>query len=114
MSATFPEDLFFYHGEVPPPTPFRYEDANGDLDDSIAGATITAKISIDEATEVNVSCTNTGDGSGTIDWPGTSVLLLADGVNEGQMRIDMEIDPAGDQKWYLQRVSIPLIRRVPV
>jgi len=114
MSVRIPEGLYYWHGEKPPPLPFEYVNEQGDLITSISGATLTAKTSIDGAAEADVDCTNDGDGTGTIDWPtggDASAFALADGVNEGVMRIDIEVDEGTGTVWYLPRFTLPILRR---
>ena len=107
-----PEGLYYWTGEKPPPLPWRYEDEANDLISSISGATITAKCKTDDGSEADVACTNTGDGSGTIDWDtSTSDFALAAGVTEGRMRIDLEVDEGGGVVWHLPRFSIPVLSR---
>jgi len=107
-----PDGLFYYHGEKPPPLPCQYVDQAGDLITSISGATLTAKISVDEATESDVTCTNNDDGTFTIDWDTvTSDFALATGINLGSMRVDIEVDQGGGIVWYMPRFSIPIKRR---
>jgi hypothetical protein len=107
------EDLYYYNGEKPPALTVEYRDDDGDLLTSIAGATLSAKTSIDGASEVSVGATNNGDGTLTIDWPrdpSASVFVLASGVETGIMRIDIEVDD-GSGPWYLPRFSLPIKRR---
>ena len=103
-------DIYFWEGEKPQPTTIRYVDRNGKLITTIAGATFVAKTKIDEATEVDVTCTDGGDGTLTIDWPtGTSVFILA-GAIDGVMRIDIEVTQAPNV-WFLPRFAIPVRKR---
>lgn len=105
-----PENLFYWVGEKPPALPCRYEDENGSLIPSIAGATLTAMCKIDTETgaEVAVACTNGGDGTFTINW--------AKGVNPstftkaGQMRVDIKV-VQGDYSWYMDRFTLPVKER---
>lgn len=105
-----PENLFYWVGEKPPALPCRYEDENGDLIASIAGATLTAMCKIDTETgaEVSVPCTNAGDGTFTINW--ASGANPSTFTKEGAMRIDVKI-VQGDYTWYLDRFSIPIKER---
>lgn len=99
---------YYYVGEKPPALPCRYEDEDGVLDASIAGATLTAKCRIDAGTEADVSCTNAGDGTFTINW--------ATGANPssftaaGVMRIDIEVDDT-TRVWFMPRFSLNVIDR---
>lgn len=104
------KDLYYWEGEKPPPLTVRYEDDDGELITSIAGATLTAKTAIDAAAEVNVSMTNNDDGTMTIDWPtGTSVFVLA-ADRDGIMRVDINIvDSPLD--YFLTRFSLPVRKR---
>ena len=105
------EELFFYVGEKPAPTVCTYEDEEGDLIADISGATLVAKISIDGATEVEVPCTNNGDGSFTIDWPtGTSVFILDADRDSGTMTIDIEVSQS-PLEYYLDRDTVKIKRR---
>lgn len=101
-------DLYFYEGEKPPPTPWRYQDENGNLiTTGLSGATIVAKTSIDGAANVDVTCTNTGDGTGTIVWPtGTSRFILA-GTIDGTIKIRLEVSNA-PEVWSLPMTSVPV------
>lgn len=113
MTVSIPDDLFFYVGEKPPPTPWRYEDNDGNLDPSIAGATITLLVNIDgdAGAEQSITCTNADDGTGTIVWPtGTSAMKLDTGIDRGTMRCDMHI-VASPLDWFMDRFSLPIIRR---
>jgi hypothetical protein len=104
------EDLYYWEGEKPPPLTIRYEDDDGNLDDTIAGATLTAKTKIDQANEVDVTMTNNDDGTATIDWPtGTSVFVLA-GEKDGVMRVDIEVADS-PLAWFLPRFSFPVKKR---
>ena len=107
MPATkVPPELFYYVGEKPPALPWRYEDKDGTLIATISGADIVAKCKVDENDEFDVTCTNTGDGTGTVDWAtGTSSFEHA-----GIMKIDMEIDD-GTRVWFMPRFSIPVKTR---
>jgi hypothetical protein len=103
-------DLYFWEGEKPPPTTVRYEDADGNLITSIAGATFSAKTSIDGAAEVAVTCTDGGDGTLTIDWPtGTSTFVLA-GTKDGTIRILVEVTQ-GANVWFLPMFAVPVKKR---
>jgi len=101
-----PTSLYYYIGETPPALPWRYEDEDGTLISSITGATITAKCKVDDNAEFDVICTNTGDGSGTIDWDTTT----SEFAHEGVMQIDMEVDD-GTRVWFMMRFSIPIKTR---
>jgi len=102
-----PENLFFWVGEKPTATPCRYEDLDGALIASIAGATLTAQCKIDTETgaEVAVTCTNTGDGTFTINW--AKGVTASNFTKAGSMRIDVKV-VQGDYTWYMDRFSIPI------
>ena len=105
------EDLFYYHGEKPPPLTVRYEDKNGNLITTIAGAGLSAKTKIDEVAEVAVSMTNNDDGTMTIDWPtGTSVFIVPTPRERSNMRVDIEVTQ-GSLVWFLPRFAIPVLNR---
>ena len=104
------ENLYYWEGEKPPPLTIRYEDDDGNLVTTISGATLSAKTSIDGATEVSVTMTNNDDGTATIDWPtGTSAFVLA-GEKDGIMRIDVQVVDSPNE-WFLPRFSIPIKKR---
>ncbi len=104
------EELYYWEGEKPPALPVRYEDDDGNLVTTIAGATLTAKTSIDGADEVDVAMTNNDDGTATINWPtGTSVFVLTRN-KDGTMRIDIEVVD-GSYEWFLPRFTLPVKRR---
>jgi len=104
------DDLYYWEGEKPPPLTVNYEDDNGVLITTISGATLSAKTSIDGATEVAVGATNNDDGTLTIDWPtGTSAFVLA-GTADGIMMVDIEVTQA-PLVWFLPRFSIPVKKR---
>ena len=106
------EDLYYYDGEKPPPLTIRYEDKNGNLIATIAGATFSAKTQIDEESEVAVACTDLGDGTLTIDWPtDTSVFIVPTPRERSNMRVDIEVTQ-GPTIWFLPRFTIPVIKRV--
>jgi len=98
--------LYYYVGETPPALPFRHEDEDGVLISSISGATITAKCKVDDNEEFDVSCTNSDDGTGTIDWSDSD----SDFDNAGVMKIDLEVDD-GSLVWFMPRFSIPIKNR---
>lgn len=105
-----PENLFYWAGEKPTPFPCRYEDENGVLITSIAGATLTALCKIDTETgaEVAVTCTNAGDGTFTVNWAkGASASTF---TKAGTMRVDVKV-VQGDYIWYMDRFSIPIKER---
>ncbi len=103
-------DLYFWEGEKPPATTIRYEDEDGNLITTIAGAGFSAKTKIDEASEVAVTCTDGGDGTLTIDWPtGTSTFVLT-GTKDGRIRIDIEVTQ-GSNVWFLPRFAVPVKKR---
>lgn len=103
-------DLYFWEGEKPPATTVRYEDDDGNLITTIAGAAFSAKTSIDGAADVAVICTDGADGTLTIDWPtGASVFVLT-GTIDGTMRIDIEVTQ-GANVWYLPRFAVPVKKR---
>lgn len=108
MSRT--ADLYFWEGEIPDPTTFRYEDKDGKLITSIAGATLTAKCKIDSATEFDVSCTNNGDGTGTVDWPDPSKFVLVSPAIRSEMRVDIQVVQA-PKTWFLPRWTAPIKKR---
>ena len=104
-------DLYFWEGEKPPATTVRYEDEDGNLITSIAGATFSAKTSIDGAADVAVTCTDGGDGTLTIDWPtGKSTFDLGTSTKDGTIRIDIEVTQ-GANVWYLPRFAVPVKKR---
>jgi hypothetical protein len=106
-----PKSLYYWVGEKPPALPCRYEDEDGVLDASIAGATLTAKGRVGENAEFDVACTNTGDGTFTIGWAtGVSASSFA---HAGTMRIDIEVDD-GTRVWFMPRWSIPIRDRAAV
>jgi hypothetical protein len=99
-------ETYYYVGEKPPPLPCRYQTDKGALINSIAGATLTAKCKTDGATEFDVACTNSGDGTFTINW-GTSTSSFA---VAGSMRIDIQVSD-GTRVWYMPRFSLPVYNR---
>ena len=100
---------YFYVGEKPPPTNCRYVDAVGDLITDISGATLTAKTSIDDGANVDVSCTNADDGTFTIDWPdGASPSVF---TASGSMRIKIHVSH-GDLDYYLKPELVVKIRDI--
>lgn len=101
-----PSDLFYYVGEKPPPLPCRYEDEDGTLITSISGATLTAKCKVDENTEFDVTCTNSGTGEFTIDWD-TATSSFA---HAGMMKIDIEV-AASPRLWFMPRFQIEILTR---
>ena len=105
------DGIFYWEGEKPRPLTIRYVDENGDLDASIAGATLVAKTKIDEAAEADVTMTNNGDGTATIDWPtGTSVFVVTSGRSESFMRIDIQVTES-PKVWFMDRFQIPVKKR---
>jgi len=98
-----PPDLYYIVGEKPPALPCRYETKEGVLIASIAGATLTANCKIDNETAFDVTCTNTGDGSFTINW-GTGTSSFA---KKGSMRIRVKV-VQGAYTWYMPAFSIPI------
>lgn len=101
-----PNDLYYFVGEKPPPLLCRYETKEGVLITSIAGATLAARCKLDSGVEFDVACTNTGDGTFTINWgTGTSSF-----VAKGALRVDVKV-VAGSYEWYMPRFSIPIKER---
>jgi len=102
-----PKGLFYYVGEKPPALTLYYRDESGALITTIAGATLTAKCQLgDSGTEFDVGCTNTGDGSFTIDWPaGTSSFVAT-----GALRVDIQVEQ-GAYVWYMPRFAIEIRER---
>lgn len=98
---------YYYVGEKPPGTPCSYVDENGDLISSLGGATEVAKTSINSAADVNVSCTDGGDGSFTIDWPKGASASAFTAV--GTMRIRIWVTQ-GDYAYFLKPELIVEIR----
>lgn len=99
-----PNDLFYHVGEKPPPLPTNYENDDGVLIASIAGATLVAKCynDGDVTTGVfDVACTNNGDGTFTIDW-GTGD---SDFREVGTMEIHVEVTDA-PKVWRMLPFSI--------
>ena len=101
-----PASLFYYVGEKPPKLPWNYEDEDGTLINSISGATITAKCKVDDNDEFEVTCTNSDDGSGTLDWA-TDTSSFA---HAGVMQIDLEVDDS-TRVWFMPRFSITIKTR---
>lgn len=102
-----PKELYYYIGEKPPNLPCRYEDEDGNLDNSIAGATLVAKCKVGENTEFDVPIDNSaGDGTFLIQWV-TGAANPSSFVHAGKMRIDIEVDvSAATQVWFMPRFSI--------
>lgn len=105
--STVLNELFYYVGEKPPALNCGYYADDGTLLPApLAGAALVACCRVDAATEFNVTCTNAGDGTFTVDWPtGTSAFAAA-----GTMRVDVRVT-VGAYVWYLPRFSIPVISR---
>jgi hypothetical protein len=101
-----PRELFYYVGEKPPPLPCRYETNEGVLIASIAGATLTANCKLDGGTAFDVTCTNVGDGTFTINWNTTTSSFVA----KGSLRVDVKV-VSGAYTWYMPRFSIPIKER---
>lgn len=98
---------YFYVGEKPPATPVSYVDKNTVLIASLGGATEVAKTSINGAADVDVPCTDGGDGSFTIDWPkGASASVF---TTAGTMRIRIWVIQ-GDYAYYLKPELMAEIR----
>lgn len=98
----------FYVDEIPKPTPCRYEDKTGALDASIAAATLTAHISVNDGTHESISCSNPGDGSFTIDWPTSATKFTGAGTVKFQIWA-----VEGSNVWAIgDIISIPI--RTPV
>jgi len=109
-------DLVYYHGDTPKPLRFSVYSENEAgilaLDESIAGATLRAKLSIDGGVETLLSVINNGDGTGEIVFPSdASVLLVGATKNESTGRIDIEVVD-GAYVSYLQRFTFPIEKRV--
>jgi hypothetical protein len=104
------EHLYYWEGEKPPPLTVRYEDEDGDLITTIAGATLTAKTSIDGAANNDVDMTNNNDGTMTIDWDNSTSDFVLAGDQDGTMVIDILVEDA-PLSWYLPRFSIPVKKR---
>ena len=98
-----PPNLYYYVGEKPPALPCRYETKEGVLITSISGATLTAKCKLDSATEFDVTCTNPGDGTFTINW-GTGTSSFA---AKGSLRVRVKV-VSGSYTWYMPAFSIPV------
>jgi hypothetical protein len=103
-------ELYFWEGEKPPPTTIRYEDEDGTLI-PISGATMVAKAKIDNESETDITMTNNGDGTATIDWSlVTSDFILPAGRARSTMRIDIEVTD-GSEVYFLPRFSVPVLSR---
>jgi hypothetical protein len=100
---------YFYVGEKPPPTRVRVYKSDGTLDaDQLAGKTLVAKVKVGTAAEVDVPCTNAGDGTFTIDWPtGTSVFT---GTIPTTAQVDVYVT-GGSLAYYLPRLVYPVVVR---
>lgn len=104
----------YYLGEFPPALNCELRDKNNDLDTTIAGATLTALVLIDDGadTERTITCTNPGTGKFTIDWE-TNTANPSDfpGTLGGLMRVDIKVVPSGGGLWYMDRFSLPVDAR---
>ena len=95
----------FFVGEIPKPTPGRYEDKTGALDTSIAAATLTCEISVNGAAHESISCSNPGDGTFTIDWPTGATKFDAVGTLKFQVWAT-----EGSNVWAIgDIISIPIV-----
>lgn len=101
-----PRELYYYVLEKPPALTCRYETKEGALVTSIVGATLHAECKIDGETEFEVDCTNTGDGTFTINWPTDTSRFAV----KGSMRVDIKV-AQGAYVWYMPRFSIPIKER---
>ena len=96
-----PEGFHFIYGEKPEPTTCRYEDADGVLVTSIAGKTLAAVTSLNDATAVVVTCTNNDDGTYTIDWPTDTSTFSATGMISIRVRVTDT-----PKVWYMDKFKI--------
>ena len=96
-----PEGLHFVYGEKPAATTCRYETKDGVLITDIAGATLVAITSLNEATAVNVTCTNNDDGTFTIDWPTDTSTFSATGMISIRVRVT-----DGSYVWYMDKFEV--------
>jgi hypothetical protein len=101
-----PSDLYYVVGEKPPPLPCRYETNGGALITSIAGATLTANCKLDSGTAFDVTCTNAGNGTFTINWSTDTSNFAA----AGALRVDVRV-VSGAYTWYMPRFSVPVKAR---
>lgn len=104
-------DIYYYEGEKPPELIVNYEDEDGVLDASIAGASFVAKTSIDGAANVDVPVSDKGDGSVGVTWPtGTSRFILA-GTTDGLIAVLIQVTQ-GSNVWHLPLWSCP-VKKLP-
>lgn len=96
----------FYVGEKPYPLECRYENADGTLNTDIAGKTLSAYVSLNEAAStVITSLTNNNDGTFTITFPNATGSLF---IATGEVKIAVLLTDGVNQFWLDDPITLPV------